>query len=62
MDFSPRLNPIVPPRSCRLVQSGKHIENREQYMAQSKLTKNGQRAELPTLEYARIVNRGTPNE
>lgn len=58
MDFSPKSNSIVPPRSCRLVQSGKHIENREQYIAQSKLTKNGQRAELPTLEQARKINRG----
>ena len=32
------------------------MENREQYMAQSKLTKHGQRAELPTLEEARKIN------
>jgi hypothetical protein len=58
MDFSPRLTQVKPPHSCRLVQSGRHVENREIYMAQSKLTKNGQRAELPTLEQARKINRG----
>lgn len=58
MERSPRLTKIDAPRSCRLVQSGRYLENRERYMAQSKLTKNGRIPELPSLGFARIVNRG----
>lgn len=58
MDFSPKLNPLATPRSCRLVQSGTYAENRERYMAQSKLTKNGVRAEVPTLTQAIKINKG----
>jgi hypothetical protein len=56
MDRSPKLRELIIPQSCRLVTSGRYMENREQYMAQSKLTKHGQRAELPTLEEARKIN------
>lgn len=56
MDFSPKLANLVTPRSCRLVQSGTHLDNRERYMAQSKLTQHGVRAELPTLTQARKIN------
>lgn len=58
MDFSPRVNNIQAPRSCRLVQSGTFADNRERYMAQSKLTKNGIRAEVPTLTQAQQINKG----
>jgi hypothetical protein len=58
MNFDPKPNPIIAPRSCRLVQSGTFADNRECYMAQSKLTKGGVRAELPSLTQARNINQG----
>jgi len=58
MDFSPKTFQFNTPRSCRLVQSGTHLDNRERYMAQSKLTKNGVRAEVPTLTQAQQINKG----
>jgi hypothetical protein len=61
MDRTPIVSVPNIPRSCRLVPSGLFRENRERYIAQSKLTKDGQRAELPSLGYARIVNRGEPH-
>ena len=61
MLFEGRLTEFNYPRSSRLMMSGRYMENREQYMAQSKLTKNGVRAELPTLEAAKIINQGEDN-
>lgn len=58
MDMSQKIYPQPYRRSCRPVVSGRYLENREIYMAQSKLTKNGQRAEPPSLDEARKINRG----
>lgn len=58
MDMSQKIYTQPHRRSCRPVVSGRYLENREIYMAQSKLTKNGQRADPPSLEQAYKINRG----
>lgn len=58
MDMSPKLREVHVPRSTRLVLSGQYTENRERYLAQSKMTVNGKVADLPTLHKARKVNQG----
>lgn len=58
MDMSPRLRAVHVPRSTRLVLSGQYAENRERYMAQSKMTVNGKVPDLPSLWKARKVNKG----
>lgn len=57
MERSAQIRTVVSPRSCRLVKQAGYFENRERYLAQSKLTKNGVVAEVPSVGYARIVNK-----
>lgn len=58
MDRTAIITVLQFPRSCKLVPSGEFKENRERYLAQSKLTKNGRVPELPSLGQARLVNQG----
>lgn len=57
MDTSPQLRIPEVSYGCRIMY-GAYEDNRERYFAQSKLTKNGDRAELPSLEDAKEINKG----